>query len=80
MNCRPMSSMPSSDTTTVSAGEDHRAAGGVHGADGGLLERLPGAEVLAVPGDDEQRVVDADGEAEHRAEGGGEVGDGEPRC
>ena len=32
-------------------------------------------EVLAVAGDDEQRVVDADAEADHRSELGGELGD-----
>ena len=48
------------------AGEDDRAAGGVDRAhDGGLrIETL--VQALPVAGDDEQRVVDADADAEHR--------------
>ena len=71
----PMSSMPSSEITTVSAGEQHRAAGGVHGD----LDRLPHVvarvELLAVPRDDQQRVVDADAEADHDPDERGELGD-----
>ena len=38
---------------------------------------VPGVQLLAVAGDDEQRVVDADAEADHDAEERREVGDGE---
>ena len=56
------------------AGEHHRAAGRA-GRLGGRLARLHAvAEVLAMAGQDEQRVVDADGEAEHRRQRRGGVG------
>ena len=59
------------------AGEQHRESSGRVGladrdGDGGA--RL---EVLAVPGQDEQRVVDADTEAEHHADDGGDLGNGD---
>ena len=50
------------------AGEQHRLTGGRDGVAGRLLDRHAVGEVLAVAGDDEQRVVDADAEADHRAE------------
>ena len=50
------------------AGEEHRAAGGVEREHGRLLGIEPVVQALAVAGDDEQRVVDADTEPEHRAE------------
>ena len=56
------------------AGEQHRATGGVDRAHDAALGVEPGVEVLAVAGDDEQRVVDADTDADHRHRGGGEVG------
>ena len=50
------------------AGEQHGLAGGGVGGAGGVLDAHAVVEVLAVPGDDEQRVVDADAEADHGAE------------
>ena len=50
------------------AGEQHGLAGGGVGGAGGVLDAHAVVEVLAVPGDDEQRVVDADAEADHDAE------------
>ena len=38
---------------------------------------MPGLEVLTVPGQDEQRVVDADTETEHHADDGGDLGHGD---
>ena len=56
------------------AGEDHGPAGGVDGVAGAVLGLHALVEVLAVPGDDEQRVVDADAEADHDGDGEREVG------
>ena len=63
-------------------GDDHGAAGEDHGLPGGghrppdrLLDRQSPREVLAVPGDEEQRVVDADAEADHAAQHGRPAGD-----
>ena len=50
------------------AGEHHGATGGVHRADRRLLGRGAGPGELAVAGDDEQRVVDTDAEADHDAD------------
>ena len=50
------------------AGEQHGLAGGGVGGAGGVLDAHAVVEVLAVPGDDEQRVVDAHAEADHGAE------------
>ena len=49
------------------AGEDHGLAGGGDGAAGRLLDGHPAGEVLAVPDDDEQGVVDAYPDADHGA-------------
>ena len=57
------------------AGEQHGLAGGGVGGAGGVLDAHAVVEVLAVAGDDEQRVVDADAEADHRAEDQRELGD-----
>ncbi len=57
-------------------GEDDRPPGHRGRADGGLLDRQPRPQALAVPGDDEQRIVDADAEPDQHAEHRGEVGDG----
>ena len=59
MNARFISSMPSSEMTTVDAREGDSPSGGVDGDDGGLLDRGPDVQVLPIPGDDEQGVVDA---------------------
>ena len=56
------------------AGEAHGTAGGVLGGDGRGLRVEALVQSLAVPGDDEQRVVDAHAEADHRPDHGGEVG------
>ena len=57
------------------AGEEHGLAGGGVGGAGGVLDAHAVVEELAVPGDDEQRVVDAHAEADHGAEDQGELGD-----
>ena len=61
---------------TVTPGEEDRQAGGGVGAADGDRDRLAGREVLTVPGEDEQRVVDADTEAEHHGDDAGDLGDG----
>src|SRR5690606_2221020 len=62
-------------------GEDDRGARGADGPAGRLLAFAPLGEFGAVAGDDEQGVVDADREADHRGQdgrGGAEVeGDGQ---
>ena len=57
------------------AGEEHGLAGGGDGGAGGVGDAHALVEVLAVPGDDEQGVVDADAEADHGAEDERELGD-----
>ena len=42
---------------------------------GRIGDRHPGRHLLAVTGDDEQRVVDADAEPDHRGDRGGDLGD-----
>ena len=54
--------------------EDHREPGGGVGLAGGLGYGHAGGEVLAVAGQDEERVVDADAEGEHQADDGGDLG------
>ena len=49
-------------------GEHHGAAGGVDRVDDRLLDRLALLQPLAVAGDDEQRVVDADAETDQQRE------------
>ena len=44
------------------AGEDDRAAGGLHRADDGVVDLEPARELLAEAVDDQQRVVDGDPE------------------
>jgi hypothetical protein len=56
-------------------GEDDGPTGGVDGGARRLLGVEPRLQTLAVAGDDEQRVVDADADADHGAERDGEVGD-----
>ena len=56
------------------AGEHDGAAGGAGGLRDGLTDVHPAGEVLLVAGEDEQRVVDADGEAEHRGQDRGGLG------
>ena len=48
------------------AGEDDRPAGRIHGLHDGLFGLHSGVEVLAVASDDEQGVVDADANSDHR--------------
>ena len=60
------------------AGEQHGAAGRVERPDRGLLRRQAGLQAVAVPGDDEQRVVDADAEADQRGEDRADVVDRQP--
>ena len=50
------------------AGEHHRAAGGRHGARGRLVAIDAFRDPSEVARDDEQRVVDADAEPDHRGE------------
>ena len=57
------------------AGEHDRTAGGVHRDADRLADVVPRVQLLAVAGDDEQRVVDADAEADHDADERREVGD-----
>ena len=67
-------SMPSSEMTTVMPGEHDRASGGRH-RDGRRTSRVSaGGQLAAVPGDDQQRVVDADAEADHRRDRAGPIG------
>src|SRR5258705_2598449 len=55
------------------AGEGYRAAGGVDRTDDRLLDSESRAQSLAVARDDEERIVDADAQADHRGEGRGEA-------
>ncbi len=57
------------------AREDHRPAGGGDGLLRGPGDAQAAFEPAAVPGDDEQRVVDADAEPDEHAEHRREVGD-----
>ena len=57
------------------AGEDDDLTGGLDGTADRLLDRHAACEVLAVPGDEEQGVVDADAEADHAAQLGRPAGD-----
>ena len=50
-------------------------AGGIEGNDGCVLDRGSRVQVLPESGHDEERVVDADTEAEHHGDRRGEVGD-----
>ena len=56
------------------AGKQHRPACGRHRRDRCLAWRHAAAQRLAVAGDDEQRVVDADAETDHGGDSGGPVG------
>ncbi len=56
------------------AGEHHGAAAGVDRRDHRVFDARPAFEVLSIAGDDEQGVVDADAQADHRHHRGGEVG------
>ena len=75
MKPMPMSSMPEQRDDDGRAGEHDRPARGVHGDADRLADVVAGVELLAVAGDDEQRVVDADAEADHQADERREVGD-----
>ena len=70
----PMSRRPSSAMITVMpANITARPLVSIDGDDR-VLDARAAFEVLSVAGDDEQRVVDADAEADHRHHRGGEVG------
>ncbi len=56
------------------AGEEHGAAGGVDGGDRRVARLQPLVEAVAEAGEDEERVVDADAEADHRRQLRREVG------
>ncbi len=58
-----------------SAGEQHCLTGCAVGRSGRVLHTHAFVQMLAVAGDDEQRVVDADPEAHHHAEDQGELRD-----
>jgi hypothetical protein len=58
------------------AGEQHGPPGGVERDGHRLAHGVAVVELLAVAGDDEQRVVDADAQPDHHAQERGEVGDG----
>src|SRR3546814_3750667 len=64
-----------SDWSSDVCSSDLRGDGGA----GGILDAHALVQVLAVPRDDEQRVVDAHAEADHGAEDEGELGDVEHR-
>ena len=59
------------------AREEHGTSGRVDGDADRLARVVPGVELLAIAGDDEERVVDADAEADHDPEERREVGDRE---
>ena len=65
-------------TTVVPANSTAWPAVAIGGA-GGVGDAHALVEVLAVAGDDEQRVVDADAEADHHAQDQGELGDVQER-
>ena len=56
------------------AGEDDRAARGTHGLVDRVHDAGPACERRAVAGHDQERVVDADADADHRRDLTGEVG------
>jgi hypothetical protein len=56
--------------------EDDRPSRGRDGVGGGLGDGQPAFQPAPVPGDDEQRVVDADAEPDEHAQHGCEVRDG----
>ena len=56
-------------------GEDDRPAGGGQRAADGVLDVAALGEVLTEPGQDEQRVVDADAESDHRSDDDRPAGD-----
>ena len=56
------------------AGEQHGLPGGGVGSPGRVLDAHALVQMLAVAGDDEQRVVDADAEADHHAQDQRELG------
>ena len=63
---KPIRSIPSTEIMTVKPGEDDRTAGGGHRFQHRSFRRSGPVERGPVPGDDEERVVDADTDADHR--------------
>ena len=70
----PMMIMPSSEMTTVVPANSTARPAVSMASTVESRTLMPVVQVLPVPGDDEQRVVDADAEADHHAEDVGEVG------
>ncbi len=64
----PTTSRPEQGDDDGAAGEDHRASGGRDGRRRGLVGRHPLRELVSVARQDEQAVVDADGETDHEGE------------
>ena len=69
MKLMPITTMPMNDTTTVTPAKATARPAVSIAIDVGLLRRVAVVEVLPVPGDDEQRVVDAHAEADHDRRG-----------
>ena len=67
----PVTDRPRQGDDHGEAGEDDRGAGRADGPAGRLLARAALADLVLVAGHDEQGVVDADRQAEHRAPGPG---------
>ena len=59
---------PEERDTDSAAREQYGTARGVEGAHGGLFRGHPGLEAVAMPADDEQRVVDTHAEADEGGE------------
>ena len=72
---RPQRSMPGERDAHRAAREQHRPPGGVEGGDRRLLGIQAAQDALAVPGDDEQGVVDADAQTDQGRQQRRQVGD-----
>ena len=70
----PATTSDTSATTTVQPGEHDRRARRAHRPGDRLVQLEPVRELRPVAGDQEQRVVDADREPDHRRHGVGDVG------
>ena len=71
----PIRSMPSSEMTTVMPAKSTERPAVSMAIETDVAHVVAGVELFPVAGDDEQRVVDADAEADHDAEERGELGD-----
>ena len=74
MKLMPITTMPRNEMTTVTPAKATARPAVSIAIDVASSGRVPVVEVLPVAGDDEQRVVDADAEADHAAEERREVG------